>query len=182
MWCITIVRRQMDNRERIEELRYGPAINVACDEDGPISGETTVCSVPYTFARRPDDFPGANEWGVWYDLFPIDLNSGLMMRAMGKFRTQNSVSWTLMGSPILFDTTDIRSHFRTFINRLIDETATDAHWASFCVNHYNDPIVEDVRRRCVGLFCNRGSLRTLNDKEVAELQSLLTALSPNADG
>lgn len=172
----------MDNRERIEELSYQPAITVVRDDDGPVSGQTTFCGVEYSFSRRPDDYPGANEWGDWYDLIPIDAGTGLPMRAMGHFRSPDSVRWTSMGSPALTNTVEVRLQFRGFITRLIDETATNAHWDSFCVAHYRDDVVEEVRRECVRLFLNRETLSGLGLSDIEKLKSLANRLTVESGG
>lgn len=175
------ISRSMVHREQIEDLSYQPATNVVCDDDGPLSGQTMFCGVSYTFLRRQDDHPNANNWGDWYDLYPVVLGSGLPMRAMAHFRSADSVRWTSMGSPILKDTTDLRSIFCEFISRLIAGTATYAHWDAFCVAHYRDPILEQVRRDCVRLFMKRDTLSALTPTEVDTFMSLLKRLKEGGE-
>ncbi len=87
-----------------------------------------------------------------------------------------------MGSPALTDTADLRSQFRVFINRLIDETATYAHWDAFCVAHYRDQELEEVRRDCVRLFLNRETLSALTPTETDTLMSLADRLTLESGG
>jgi len=160
----------------IDDLTYGPASNVVTDDDGPLSGDTVFCDVPYTFRRKPDEDPNANTWGVWFDLTPVDANSGLPMRAMGHFRGTTSVRWTSFGSPTLMNGPNVREQYTGFLERLANETATYALWNAFNVAHYSDDCLERVRVECVRLFYARDSLSPLTSDERDTLRGLIARL------
>ena len=160
----------------IDDLAYEPASNVVTDDDGPLRGDTVFCDVPYTFERKPHEDDNANTWGVWFDLTPVDVNLGLPMRAMGRFRGTNSVRWTSFGSPTLINGPNIREQYAGFLERLANETATYALWNAFNVAHYSDDCLEQVRVECVRLLYDRDSLSPLSIGERATLRSLIDRL------
>ena len=160
----------------IEELSFRPASNVITDDEGPLRGETLFCDVPYLFERRPHDDANANEWGTWFDLTPIDLDAGLPIRAIGYFRRPDSVRWTSFGSPAVKNGPELRDQFCGFLRRLLNETATFAHWNAFVVAHYSDDVLEQVRIECVRLFLERDGIRDLSNSERGKLDSMIERL------
>ena len=150
--------------------------HVISDDDGPVRGETLFGDVPYAFQRRPHDDPTADKWGTWFDLTPIDANAGLPIRAIGYFRRPDSVRWTSFGSPQIKHGPELRGQFCEFLGRLLNETATYAHWDAFAVAHYADAVLEQVRIDCVRLFLKRDGIRKLTNSERGKLQSMIDRL------
>ena len=158
---------------------YTPATISARDSNGPISGTALFRDVPYRFFRCLDSPPSGVGSHEWFVLEPVDPNTGLEMMAVGRFRADDAVWWNSFGSPTLNNQSDNRQMFIEFLNRLVAETATRAHYDAFCIAHYADNELEHVRRECVRLFLDRESIYPLDNHERGTLKRLTDTLSKN---
>ena len=160
-------------------ITYTSATVSARDSNGPISGTSLFREVPYRFSRCLDSPPNGVDAHEWFDLEPIDPTTGLDILAIGRFREDDAVSWNSFGSPSLNSQSNNRQLFIEFLNRLVAETATRAHYDAFCVAHYIDDELELVRRDCVRLFLDRESMYPLSDHERGTLKRLTDTLLKN---
>lgn len=176
----------LELRTLIDDLSFQRVTRIDEADDAPISGEATFCGVSYKFRR----ISPASIWQNWcppdtcFELHPIDTGSGLVMRALGRFRKLTAlqsnaspmngtepleVRWTSLGAVGLNESRELRHRFAEFLDRLASGTATAAHWDAFVVNHYTDELVENARRECAKLLLDRGANQSCSDSERQEL-------------
>ncbi|WP_404304965.1 hypothetical protein [Neorhodopirellula lusitana] len=159
------------------DIPFDSATVLELDAIGPLAGTTTFAGVNYVFTRRESESETENEWGTWFDLWPVDPDTGFTFRAIGNFRDNFNVRWTAFGCPDFTSTTDYTALFTDFLHRLNAGTATYAHWQALCVAHYRDDKLERVRRDCVRHFLHHETLDSLTDVDRDMIKRLIADLT-----
>ena len=141
------------------DLGFESVLSIDAADPYPRAGLATFRGVQYRF-RSATVAPRAPARGRWYELAPVDSSQGLPIVADGEFRRRPAVDegqhlevrWTSVGSPGLSTNPRIRGLLATFLEGLAAETATDAHWDAFIIEHYEDPLVEQIRGDCAAML------------------------------
>lgn len=178
---------KLELRSLLDDSGFEPVFQINLADGLPVSGTANFCGVRYEFHRisPPDHWPEIFADSPCFELRPLDADSGLVMHARGTFRTvtalpsQHSsipeiesveVHWTSFGSVELQASSDYRTRFAEFLDRLAAGTATAAHWDAFIVNHYPDHAVENVRRDCARLLSDRPADVAISETDERQLR------------